>query len=95
MMKVASKETEKTNVRVNEVYLNARVDYDEVAEKQGTMKASDFGKVYEQILARPELKGCRVSVKGEEDVEELKWRPTIGIEPAKSVESTIQRLDGK
>lgn len=79
MMKVAAKENEKTDIRVNEVYLNVRIDYDAVAEKEsGSMKASEFGKVYEQILASPEVKGCRVSVKANEDVEELKFEKLLG-----------------
>lgn len=72
MLKVATQENKKTNVRVNEIYLSARVDYDSVAEKSGSMKASDFGKVYEKILAKPEITGSRVSVYGQKDTEELK-----------------------
>ena len=78
MMKIASKELEKTNVRVNETSLGARVDYDAVAEKAGSMKASEFAKVYEQILARPEISASRVSVVGKEDLEDLKVRKLLG-----------------
>lgn len=72
MMKIASKENEKTNVRVNEIYLNLRVDYDSVAEKNGTVKASDFGKVYEQVLAKPEIDGSRVSVTDRDAIKDPK-----------------------
>ena len=73
MMNAAATETEKTNIRVNEIYLSARVDYDEVADERGSMKASKFGQVYEQILAKADLKGFRVQVFGKEDVEKLRY----------------------
>lgn len=72
MMKIASKENEKTNVRVNEIYLNLRVDYDSVAEKSGSVKASDFGKVYEQILEKTDIAGSRVLVTERKAMEDLK-----------------------
>lgn len=72
MMKIASKENEKTNVRVNEIYLNLRVDYDSVAEKSGSVKASDFGKVYEQILDKPDIAGSRVLVAERKGIDDLK-----------------------
>lgn len=73
MLKVASKENDKTNVRVNEIYLSARVDYDSVAEgKKGSIQASDFAKAYQGILEREDLKGARVTVHGKKDLEELK-----------------------
>jgi len=78
MMKIASKELEMTNVRVNEAYLSARVDYDAVAEKSGSIKASEFAKVYEQILTQPEISASRVSVAGREDLENLKVRKLLG-----------------
>lgn len=61
-----------TNVRFNEVYLAHRVEVDAVAEKHGTMKASVFSRVYEKILAKPDVKGCRIRVDSEEDVDNLR-----------------------
>ena len=78
LLTTASNETAKTNVRVNEIYLNARVDYDAVAEKSGSMKSSEFGRVYEEILGREEIKGCRISVFGHDDVETLKYQKKAG-----------------
>ena len=78
MMKIASKENEKTNVRVNEIYLNLRVDYDSVAEKSGSVKASDFGKVYEQVLKKPEITGSRVLVMERKAIEDLKSEKLLG-----------------
>ena len=62
-----------TNVRFNEVYLGFRVEVDAVAEKNSTMKASVFSRVYEKILAKPDLKGCRIRVEREEDVDNLRY----------------------
>ena len=70
MVNAAARELQDTTVRVNEAFLNARVDYDEVAEQKGdVMKASDYGKLYEQILERQDLKGCRVSCFGPQDLD--------------------------
>ena len=80
MANAACRENAKTNLRFNEVYLNYRVDYDAVVEEKGEenrMKVSDFAKVYEGILTRPEIDGCRVSVLGPQDVKELKFRKKL------------------
>ena len=72
---VACRENRKTNVRFNEVYLCYRVDYDSVAEKMGAanrLKASEFAKVYEKILADESIKGTRISVIGKDDVTNFK-----------------------
>jgi hypothetical protein len=74
MATAASRENEHTNVRFNEVYLATRVETDESAIKNGVMKASDFSSVYEEILARPEIRGARVSVYGHEDLKNLKFK---------------------
>lgn len=79
MSNVACRDNEKTNVRFNELYLNYRVEVDEVAAKNGTMAATDFAKSYAGILSRPEIRSCRVSVQGPEDLENLKYekRPIL------------------
>ena len=75
----ASRDLEETDVRFNELFLSARVEYDSDAEKHGLMKASDFARAYEQILARPEVKGCRVSVYGHEDLGDLKFKKKVDV----------------
>lgn len=74
----AIKETNSTPVRFNEIYLNTRVDYDSVYEKQGNdkkpnfLKSSQFAKVYQQLWARDDIKSSRITVLGPADVSELK-----------------------
>ncbi|KAF2269103.1 NAD(P)-binding protein [Lojkania enalia] len=68
----ACKALASTNVRFNEIYLAIRVEVDVDAEQHGVMKSSVFGRVYEKILATPGMKSCRIRVKAEEDVENLK-----------------------
>ncbi|KAF4548370.1 Hypothetical protein D9617_29g007480 [Elsinoe fawcettii] len=74
MATAASRELEKTNVRFNEEYLSFRVEVDSSAEQTGAMKASRFAKVYEQMLDRPDIEGCRVLVESDRDVDELRHR---------------------
>ena len=77
---VACRENAKTNIRFNEVYLSYRVDYDSVCEEKGTdnrMKASDFARVYEGILANKNIKASRVSVFGPQDLDDLKYKPKL------------------
>ena len=69
----ATRELADTNVRFNEVYLNLRVLFDEVAEKTGMHKVSDFSKNYEFLLERPDVKGARVWVYSKEDLHELRF----------------------
>ena len=40
MTNTAMRELKGSNVRVNEAFLNARVEYDELAERKGVMKVS-------------------------------------------------------
>ena len=75
MATAACRQLSGTNVRFNEVYLAYRVEVDAVAEKNGTMKTSVFSRVYEKILAKPDVKGCRIRVGSEEDVDNLKCEP--------------------
>lgn len=74
MSLAAARENESTNVRFNEIYLAFRVEVDEVAAQHGVTKASDFGKVYELILANPEVRSSRVRVEGLEDLKKLKYQ---------------------
>ncbi|WYZ36278.1 hypothetical protein EsH8_XII_000028 [Colletotrichum jinshuiense] len=67
----AIKELADTNVRFNEIYLAQRVEVDVVAEQHGTMKSSVFGRVYANILTKTDVKGCRVRVESESDVDNL------------------------
>jgi hypothetical protein len=76
LINVAIRENAKTNVRANEIYLAARVDYD-ANVKEGGMKASEFGKVYEGLLADDRIRGSRVSVRGHADLTDLKWKPKL------------------
>ncbi|RYP31830.1 hypothetical protein DL768_011156 [Monosporascus sp. mg162] len=73
MATAACRENATTNVRFNEVYLAFRVEVDEVAAQNGTTSASDFASVYEEILARPEIRSSRVRVVGLEDLKDLKY----------------------
>jgi hypothetical protein len=79
MANVACRENAKTNIRFNEHYLAARVDYDSVAEEagDGRMKASELAKSYEGILANEDINACRVSVMGRGDLEQLKYKKKL------------------
>ncbi|GKT40469.1 uncharacterized protein ColSpa_00650 [Colletotrichum spaethianum] len=68
----ACKSLADTNVRFNEIYLAQRVEVDIVAKQHGTMRSSVFGRVYTNILAKTDVKGCRVRVESEDDVDSLK-----------------------
>ena len=71
MVTAAARELADTNVRVNEAFLNARVEYDEDAEQKGesVIKASDYGKLYANILEGQDLKGYRISCFGPKDLD--------------------------
>jgi len=84
MANVGCFENANTNIRFNEVYLHYRVDFDSVAEEKGTtnrLKASDFARVYEKILANKEIDACRVSVHSPEDVDDLKYKKKLSPRP--------------
>lgn len=70
----AACENEKTNVRFNEIMLVFLVEVDEVTAKQGSVKTTDFGKVYELLLDDKEVRSSRVSVDDEADMETLRWK---------------------
>lgn len=82
MMNTAATENEKTNIRVNEIYLVFRVDYDEVAEKSGSVKASEFGKSYEKVLTTQDLDGCRLHFSSPEDLEHIRYAKLRDYHPA-------------
>lgn len=74
----AELENRDTNVRFNEVYLAFLVNVDEEAVKEeaaknGVVKASDFARVYEGLLARDEIRGARVLLSGPGDIGTLRW----------------------
>jgi len=62
-----------TNIRFNEVYLGLFVMAGAAAEQYGVMKSEEFAVSYEKILARPDIKGCRVFVCQPEDLKELRF----------------------
>lgn len=74
MTTAAARENESTNVRFNEIYLAFRVEVDEDAVQHGVTKASDFGNVYELILANSEVRSSRVRVETVEDLKKLKYQ---------------------
>lgn len=74
MANVACRDNKETNVRFNEVYLTLRVEVDESAEKTGFFRASTFAETYQEILARPEIRSCRISVLEKEDMKDLKFK---------------------
>jgi len=78
LVNVACLENADTNVRVNEIYLGMFVMADAAAAKQyGVMQSSDFAVTYEKILARPDIKGCRMIVCQPEDLKDLKTKKKL------------------
>jgi len=80
MANVACLENTNTKIRFNEVYLCYRVDFDSVCEEKGTVdriKVSDFARVYEGILANKDIKDCRVSIYGPQDIDDLKYKKKL------------------
>lgn len=73
MATAAARENEKTNVRVNEVYLMFRVEVDEAAAQHGVSSSSEFASVYEAILSNPEIRSSRVRIASPADFTDLKW----------------------
>ncbi|KAF2167606.1 hypothetical protein M409DRAFT_54192 [Zasmidium cellare ATCC 36951] len=78
MAVAAAYETAGTNVRFNEVYLDGLVQVDVEAEKSGVLKSSEFAKSYRTILARDDIRGCRVFVQGKEDLQTIRYRSKTG-----------------
>jgi hypothetical protein len=77
MCTAAARETASTNVRFNEVYLAFRVEVDEDAEKHGVVKASEFAKVYELLLADEKVRSSRVWVVDTEDMQTLRYEKKV------------------
>ncbi|GFF36516.1 hypothetical protein IFM58399_04582 [Aspergillus lentulus] len=79
MANVACVDNAETNVRFNEIYLGLFVMVDAAADQFGAMKASEFAIAYEKILARPDIKGCRLMVCQPEDLTELRFRKKLDV----------------
>lgn len=77
MAKAACRDTADTNIRFNEVYLDMRVEVDAIAEKNSTVKSSEFAVVYEELLRRKNIKSSRVRVRQKEDFKNLKLEQII------------------
>ncbi|KAH8904864.1 NAD(P)-binding protein [Coniochaeta sp. PMI_546] len=73
MATAACRENATTNVRFNEVYLAFRVEVDADAAQHGVTSASEFASVYEQLLARPDIRSSRVRVDSIDDLRELRF----------------------
>lgn len=73
MANAATRELADTNIRFNEVYLSLRVQFDEIAERIGVTKVSDFAKNYELLLERQDVKGARVFARDAAELNELKF----------------------
>lgn len=71
MVTAAARELNGTNVRVNEAFLNARVEYDDDAERKGgsVTKSSEYGELYANILDQQNLDGYRISCLGPKDLD--------------------------
>lgn len=76
---VACRELANTNIRFNEVFLSFRVDYDSVAREKndGSVGSSEFARHYEELLARPEITGSRVSLRKPGDVKDLQFKKKL------------------
>jgi len=77
MLAAAVLENERTNIRVNEAYLMVRVEVDSDAEAHGVMTASEYAKVYAKILEKKDIDGCKVIVRGPEDLKELRFEKKL------------------
>ena len=73
MVIAACRDNWKSNVRVNEVLLGFRVEVDGAAKEHGVSSSTEFGKVYEEILARPEIRSSRIRVDKVEDLTKLRY----------------------
>lgn len=78
MATAAMRQNMETNIRVNEAFLGAWVEYDADAEKSGANKSSDFGKVYTAILERKEIDAARVTISSKADMDDVKFEKKLG-----------------
>lgn len=67
----AEKALADTNIRFVELYLAFRVEVDSSAEQHGVTKASTFGRIYDSVLSKTEVRE-RVWAYGEDDLDDLK-----------------------
>ncbi|KEF52255.1 uncharacterized protein A1O9_11495 [Exophiala aquamarina CBS 119918] len=85
---VACRELQKTNIRFNEAYLDYRVEYDENCEgevNKWKMKASDYARIYEQILTHKDINACRVITESPRDVQTIRYEKKLaGLNTANS-----------
>lgn len=77
MAAAASHDTAGASVSFVEEYPAFRAEVDESAEKTGAAKASAFAAVYEQILARPEIRAAQGRADTAEDITERKWEKKV------------------
>ena len=74
MATAACRDNENTNVRFNELFLGVRVEVDQIA---ASVSCLAFSEVYEEILSRPDVRSCRVSVLGGEDIKKLRFERRV------------------
>lgn len=79
MANAACRDNTSTNVRFNEIYLGTRVEVDAVAARTRNMKSSEFARVYQEILSRSEVRSCRVTVLGQDDVKNLNFHKKVSL----------------
>jgi hypothetical protein len=56
------------------------VDFDDVVDlkgDEGTIRVSEFARVYEGLIRNEAIRGSRISVKRKEDLEPLKWEKKL------------------
>lgn len=74
MATAACRENENTSVRFNEIYLTFRVEVDDDAKQHRVTSATEFSHVYEQLLARSDIRSARVRVDSTDDIKTLKYQ---------------------
>lgn len=72
---VACLNNAETNIRFNELYLGLfmQANPDAKATEYGVIKSKQFASAYEQLLVRPDIKGCRVKVERLGDLTKLRF----------------------
>ncbi|KAM3498635.1 hypothetical protein MY10362_008057 [Beauveria mimosiformis] len=95
---VAAFENLKTNVRFNEIHLNYTIEHESTIKEKGLIhasKTSDFAQVYREVLARPVIRGCRISVHGQEDIDVLKIENKLPTSDFMQVANGEEDVSGK
>ncbi|KAI9695811.1 MAG: hypothetical protein M1820_008404 [Bogoriella megaspora] len=77
MANVACLNNTNTNVRFNEIYLGLFVAAGAAGDQAGLIKSSDFAVTYEEILARPDIKGSRLLVCQPEDLKKFRLQKKL------------------